>query len=187
MSGNSFQMECVSLTLSLFSSYCAMNHIYLIPCANLVGVLCVYEFSYLTKKDIILHHILVLFMLHYMNVHGELDIVHQMTSVVLSTKVSTIFLTNHDLFTRMNAPPVITNINDVCFVASFLYYRIYKYTYFIMNREILDAMWLHSKNHGELVEIFIGIYGICVLNMYWGVLILAEVGKTVRKIKYKHT
>ena len=183
MSDNSFQMECFSLALSLFSSYCSLKQVWLVPCANLVGMLCAYELSYLTKKDMILHHIFVLFMLHYMNSHREIDLVQQMTSVILSTKISTIFLTNHSLFDMMNMNSVIKNINKVCFVTSYSYYRMYKYTHFIMNAQMIHAMWIHSRNYAELVEIWIGTYGICMLNMYWGVLIFAKLVRTLGKIK----
>lgn len=180
-----FQMECLSLSVSLFSTYCAMNHVYLIPCANIVGLRCIADLYYLKNKDMILHHILVLLMIHHMNAHDEIEIVQHMTAVLLSTKISTIFLTMNSLLDMKDAPKTVKHLNQICFVISFLYYRIYKYSYFILDTQVNHTIWVNSRNHFEFSEICIGIYGIFLLNMYWCVLILNKVNRTIRGQKQK--
>lgn len=78
------------LGISLFSCFCIMTNFYIIICSNIVGFICLIDFYFVKKKDMLLHHILVLSMLHYMNYHSDIENRKEIVSVILSTETSTI-------------------------------------------------------------------------------------------------
>ena len=155
------------LSISLFSGYCAMNNIYIIPCSNMVGVLCAGELFFLKKKDMMFHHILVLFALHYMNTHAEMEFRENIVREMLTTEISTIFLTIRNL---IGGHPV----NDACFVTTFMYYRIYNFSNMLCNHRVHEALLMYSKTPYELCEIYMSLYMFSILNVYWAGLIVSK-------------
>jgi hypothetical protein len=155
-------IQYVYLGISLASCFCAMTDFYIIECSNVVGLMCLLDFYFVKKKDIMLHHGFVLSMLHYMNTH-EFDDKHNMVSILLHTEISTIFLIIHNLYTSIN---LINYINKMLFVSTFFYYRIYQYYYLLFNPRFNITLYIHSTTF-ELCEIYIGMYGLFLLNVYW--------------------
>jgi len=154
----------VYLTVSLISGYCAMTNTHIILCSNMVGVLCAGELFFLKTKDAILHHILVLFIVHYINTHTELEYI---VREFLKTEISTIFLILRDVIGRHP-------VNDACFVTTFMYYRIYKYSKMLLDDGMHETILTQSKSTYELCEIYISMYMFFALNLYWTRLIFAK-------------
>ncbi len=164
------QLNYLYLTISLVSGYCAMTNTYTIPCANMVGVFCVSDLFFLKKKDMIFHHILVLSIIHYMNTHKEFE---YMVREFLKTEISTIFLTTRNLIGRHP-------VNDACFVTTFMYYRIYKFSRMLCNPHLHEALLTYSKTPYDLYEIYTSVYLFLILNVYWASLIFAKLYRNER-------
>jgi hypothetical protein len=147
--------------------------------------MCLIDFYFVKKNDMILHHILVLGMLHYMNNHSHIENRIEIVSVILSTEISTIFLTTNNLLDVVCNMNVLKNINKIVFLSTFVYYRIYNYSYYlILDKNIHNTFLIYSRNNFEYCEIYIGLYGLFILNLYWSCLILK---KTICKNIYIKT
>ena len=172
-------LNCIYLGISLFSCFCIMNNFYIITCSNIVGVMCLIDFYFVKKKDMLFHHVLVLSMLHYMNNHGDIENRKEIVSVILSTEISTIFLTLNNLIEKISSIvsiKQIKEINKVAFVSTFVYYRIYNYSYYlILDKNIHNIFFIYSRNNFEYCEIYFGLYGLFILNLYWSCLILKKI------------
>jgi hypothetical protein len=166
-------LQLVYLGMSLFSSVCVMTNLFVVPCCNIVGFMCLLDFYFVKKKDMILHHILIMTMLHYMNNHDS-EYKKDIVFVVLSTEISTIFLITHNLLDNACNIVVLKNINKLFFISSFVYYRIYNYSYLLLDNNIYNTLYIHSKNNFEYYEIFASLYGLFFLNLYWTCLILKK-------------
>ena len=164
-------LQFMYLGMSLFSSFCVMTNCYLIPCSNMVGMMCFIDFYFVKKKDMILHHMLVMALSHYMNNHDS-ENNKEIVFVVLSTEISTIFLTTHNLLNTNIV--VLKNINKLLFISSFVYYRIYNYSYLLLDNNINDTLYTISRNNFEYCEIYGSLYGLFLLNLYWSCLIFKK-------------
>ena len=176
------QLQCLYFGVSLVSSLCVINNFYTVTCCNIVTTMCLFDFYYVKKKDMLLHHVCVVMLGHYMNTHPVLEYRNEIISVVLSTEISTIFLTTKNLLditgyktiARWRICPFRT-INNYMFVFTFLYYRIYNYSYLIFNKKINDDLLLYSKNNLELFEIYFGMYVLFIVNLYWSSIIFKKI------------
>jgi hypothetical protein len=108
-----------------------------------------------------------------MNNHADIENRNEIVSVILSTEISTIFLSTNNLLEIAGSIIEVKNINKFMFISSFVYYRIYNYTYYlIFDKNIHSTFLIYSKNNFEFFEIYIGIYGLFILNIYWCGIIL---------------
>ena len=118
----------------------------------------------------LLHHILIFDLLHYLNDHNDIENKIEIVSAILSTEISTIFLITNNL---LDISSNLIFINKIVFFYTFIYYRIYNYSYYlILNKNTHNIFYIYSKNNFELCEIYIGVYGLFILNLYWTCLIL---------------
>lgn len=172
----SMKLQIMYLGISLLSSFCITTNYHVITCANIVGLMCLVDLCFIKKNDMRLHHILVLCMLHYMNVHPNIKNRNEIVSTILSTEVSTIFLTMNNLLDNLNNLVILKKINKCFFVSTFVYYRIYNYScYLIFDKNTHYIFLNYSKNNFEFYKIHIGIYGLFLLNLYWGCFILNKI------------
>jgi len=168
-------LQFMYLSISSVSCFCVMKNFYVVPCSNIVGFMCLIDFYFVKRKDMMLHHFLVLCMLHYMNNHNDIENRNEIVSVILSTEISTIFLTTNNLLEILGNVVIAKNINNLLFVSSFIYYRIYNYTYYlVLDNNIHKIFYYYSKNKFEFCEIYVGIYGLFILNLYWCGIILKK-------------
>lgn len=168
------QMQCVYLGISLCSSFCVMTDFYVKPCSTMVGVLCLMDVYFVKKKDMLLHHMFVLGMLHAVNDHDDVENMTKLISVVMSSEIPTIFLTLNNLFENA-CPASVKNMNKLAFVSTFVYYRIYNYSYYLLlDKDIHTKILIHANNKFEYWEIYIALYGLFMLNLYWACLIFKK-------------
>jgi len=165
-------LQFMYLGIALFSSFCSMTNFYVIPCSNIVGMMCLIDFYFVKKKDMILHHTIVLALTHYMNNH-DFETKKEIVCVVLNTEISTIFLTTHNLL-NTTSNIVLKNTNKLFFISTFLYYRIYNYSYLLLDNNIHNALYNYSINNFEYCEIYGSLYGLYFLNLYWSYLIFKK-------------
>ena len=187
-------VQTVYLSVSIFSTLCVISNCYVIICSNIVGMMCFIDIFLIKKKDMIIHHLFVLIMLHYMNTHPEIENREKIVSVILSTEISTIFLIINNLLNRNNRNNrdntenydkynkiIITNINRLFFITTFMYYRVYSYYVCLLsNREIHNTFFIYSKSKIQLFEIYLGIYGLFILNLYWTIFMFIKLKKSIK-------
>jgi hypothetical protein len=165
-------LQIMYLGVSLGSFLCIMTNSYILICTNIVGCMCFIDLFFIKKKDMLIHHISVLGLINYLNKHSDVKIIEDLLPVALSTEISTIFLTLNNLLENN----YIKKINKIVFVSTFIYYRIYNYSYYlIFNKDINDAFYNNSKNNFEYCQVYIGIYGIFILSLYWLSLIFKKI------------
>ena len=121
------QLQSIYLGMSLVSFFCVMNNFYIITCSNFVGIVCFFDLYFVKSKDMMLHHILVLLIIYCMNKHNEFENRNLIVSTMLSTEISTIFLTTNNLLDITGYMVPFKKINKIMFIFTFLYYRIYNY------------------------------------------------------------
>jgi hypothetical protein len=173
----------IHLSLSIFSTYCVFTNYYLCTGVYLVGIVLYIDYILhylkinLLRPDIQIHHLFALFIVHFVYNHREFlnDINSEITDFiknVLSLEVSTIFLSSNFLLSKTS---IIYKINHWGFITSFAYFRIYQYTrYVILSEKIYYIVINISKHLISQYSMFIGIYGLGILNFYWFYLILQK-------------
>jgi hypothetical protein len=184
----SLDVQTVYLSVSIFSTLCVITNCYVIICSNIVGMMCFIDLFIVKKKDMVIHHLFVLIMLQYMNTHPEIENREQIVSVILSTEISTIFLIINNLLNRNNSESfykcnkiILTNVNRLFFITTFMYYRVYSYYVCLLsNKEIHTTLFVYSKSKFQLFEIYLGIYGLFILNLYWTILIFIKLKKSIK-------
>lgn len=181
-------VQTVYLSVSIFSTVCVISNCYVIICSNIVGMMCFIDLFLIKKKDMVIHHIFVLIMLHYMNSHPEIENREKIVSVILSTEISTIFLIINNLLNRNISENydkynkiIVTNVNRLLFITTFMYYRVYSYYVCLLsNKEIHNTLFIYSKSKIQLFEIYLGIYGLFILNLYWTIFIVIKLKKSIK-------
>jgi len=184
----SLGIQTVYLSVSIFSILCVYTNCYIIICSNIVGAMCFFDLFLIKKKDMVIHHLFVLIMTHYMNTHSEIENREKIVSIILSTEMSTVFLIINNLLNRINSENydkfnklLVTNVNRLFFVTTFMYYRVYSYyVSLIANKEIHNTLFIYSKSKFQLFEIYLGIYGLFILNLYWTVFIFIKLKKSIK-------
>ena len=169
-------LQLIYLGTSLFSWGCLAAHYNIIACSNIVGCMCFVDFFFTERNDMLAHHSFVLALLHYMNTHQEIENRNDIVSVALSTEISTIFLTMNNLLER-SPYETLKILNKTAFVVSFMYYRIYKFAWLVADERVHTSFLVHSKNSYEYGEIYVGLYGLFLLNVYWLFLIFKKMKK----------
>jgi hypothetical protein len=110
-----------------------------------------------------------------MNNHSEVINRNEIISVILSTEISSIFLTLNNLLDNASGLVTVKNINKIVFVSTFVYYRIYNYSYYlIFDKNVHNTFTVYSKNNFEYCEIYVGVYGLFILNSYWSFVIFKK-------------
>lgn len=169
-------LQIVYLSVSLLSSGCVACNCYLVECCNIVGLMCLFDFWFVKKKEMMLHHVFVLLMVHYMNTHRDITNRDEIISTLLRTEISTIFLTLNNLLQDTSCALILKNVNKLSFVSTFVYYRVYNYSYrLILNPHIHDTFFVYSKNNFEYGEMYVAMYGLYIVNLYWTLLIVQRI------------
>jgi hypothetical protein len=131
-----------------------------------------------------------------MNTHRNIPMLERdfIITSVLSSEISTNFLIINNILNDFvwESNKVLENIlkksNKICFVSTFFYFRLYKYILkLLMNNEFYYVITTYSYNKYEMITIYGGVYGLFVLNLYWGKLILDKCIKSSDKTKNMQT
>jgi hypothetical protein len=123
------------------------------------------------KIDIIIHHILVILMYsNYYIYNVPLEEFIKLFKIILLVEVSNIFLMLKIIF---YLPNNIKIINNILFIISFIYFRIYYYYYYAVRQnqqiDIIVNNYLIYDN--DKYFFYSSFYGFYLLNIYWTVLI----------------
>ncbi len=160
-------LQYVYLGFSLMSSFCVITNFHIINCSNIVGLMCLGDLYFIKKKDMLIHHIFVLSLLDYMNIHDDIQHKNKIVSTILSTEISTIFLITNNLLDIEGNMLLLKNINQIFFVITFVYYRLYNYSVLMLDKNIYNSFIIFSKNDYEFYKLYSMVYGFYILNIYW--------------------
>jgi hypothetical protein len=139
--------------------------------------------SILSKKlDILIHHGFILMM--YSNIYifsvSKEDFLEFFKTLLL-VETSTIFLVINRVITnkKWNIHIYVKTLNNVGFVGTFLYYRLYYYYYYILNRNGLLEMYVFKYGDTLVAKniFYFNTYGFYLLNIYWALLVMVKVCK----------
>lgn len=173
----------VFLSVSVCSFLSAFYQYGVCECTNIIGIVCLLDLFIIQKPDMIFHHMLVLMMVQYVNNHYSIPYRDEMLSIFLRTEISTIFLEMNYILERVHKNKMVgicKTFNTICFIITFIYYRIYQYGYyFTMNPYIHPVLITFSKTHLEMAKVYFGIYGLFLLNLYWLFLIIAKIKRMI--------
>jgi hypothetical protein len=171
------------LSVSIFSIYCILTNYYLFAGVYLIGIVLYIDYflHYFKinnlRPDIQIHHLLALFIVHFVFHHREFlhetnEEIVDFIKNVLSLEISTIFLTSNYLLPKTS---IIYKLNQFSFIISFAYFRIYQYTRYVVLSEKAYYIIVILSNHPIYqYSMFIGMYGLGILNFYWFYLILQK-------------
>jgi hypothetical protein len=171
--------------ISIFTLYCIYCNISstILP---FIFFQCLIELLICPTIDAILHHILVvsiisLFIFDILNINT----LHHEIKIIVSVEISTIFLVLTTYlpkipltspFLTLPSPSFISKIikfNQLCFVTSFFYTRIYLYSKYIIYGILLKEVTTFPK------IVYILLYLFYLLNLYWFTIIIKKLFKMV--------
>jgi hypothetical protein len=169
---------CMSIACGLGLVYYAHYSFDVIPFLTKMIVVQLSLDLFLTDKpDIFFHHIITLSMAHFLLSQFPVyyEIIQLPYAVIISTELSSFFLV---LSQYLKEKTIWASVNNVCFVLSFFYTRIYLYLkYVVFNHEymsfISETMSLNMW-HSSIVFSFLFI------NMHWSSIIIKTIYKKLR-------
>lgn len=122
---------------------------------------------FLDRLDMVVHHFYSICLLQY-DRHSCPLFYQYITTKVLSCEISTIFLTLFSLCKRYkNIPNMFINCLQICFVVTFMYFRIFTMTRLFLFDPIFEEIiskqnTIQAKHFGLYVA-----YSLLNLNYYW--------------------
>jgi len=180
-----YVLQSIYLSISVFSTYCILTTSYLNLCNyNIALFCCIDYFLHICninklKFDMILHHLFALMIIYFFYNHNYLiidniEIKNNLIKNILSTEISTNFLIINNFIKNIKTS-IIIKINQILFVSTFFYFRIYNYfIYIILSNDVNILIIKISKNNYYKYLLYIGMYGLFILNIYWFFIILKK-------------
>lgn len=177
-------VDYLTLSVSGISTFCILSNYNLIYCSYFVGVFCFFDLFYelkMKKKDMIIHHLLVMNLIYFL-FSSKADDTEKLriVEVILSTEISTNFLILKDIL-KKNKLTGILYINNVLFLLTFFYYRVYNYfVKIIISKELFNIATTNFTGF-QLFFLFFSIYSFFILNLYWSGLICKKCFSLIKK------
>ena len=198
-------IQIIYFGISVGSTYC----IYVDPrhydlCIRVIVTMCYLDFVVdilgwsRMKNDMRIHHVFVCIFIGALSIYHAVpsldsDARHVLMTAMLSTEISTMFLTIMPLF-RIGSDAVVVRglsiLNQALFVASFVYYRLYHYTVYLLwngavHKYIYNEIFYmdHPVSTAVYCVVEMAIFGMWILNLYWLVYIVRKSLRRRDKIK----
>jgi hypothetical protein len=181
-------LQFIYFSVSFISSFCIFQNKNLDNCSYFVGIICImdiilhlFEF-YTIRISMLYHHIfslcIILFLYnHIYPVTYNIENKNILIKNVLLTEISTMFLILNNIIKNNKSIycKIINKINQIIFIITFVYSRIYNYFInIIINKEVNYFIINVTKSNIHLIYMYIGIYGLFTLNIYWFYLIIKK-------------
>jgi hypothetical protein len=148
-----------------------------------MGIMCMIDLLLFNKKiDLIIHHILIINMIIYGYLYKGNNIEDQyiFVNILISCEISNIFLMINNILKIYNYN---SNINNILFILTFIYYRIINYgNQIIFNKSNHKLLFYNSKTIYDTIFLVVTFYGFYILNIYWLCIIIKKL--TPKVIKY---
>lgn len=146
-----------------------------IRAAQVIQWQCIFDML-LCSPDIALHHLFVLGLIYpFLTTPGIEIHTHNEISTILSSEISTIFLVLHNIIPKKYQTMAI--INNVLFISSFAYTRLYMYSIELIYNESLHNKVEFYLPQSKVTILFTSLYGLFFLNIYWAAIILKTLVK----------
>jgi hypothetical protein len=173
---SNFNMIIISTYLSFCIYY---NYIY----NSSVTILKYYilsDFLLLTfkKKDMFLHHGLVLLIILYQDVyHIDVEINSFSTIQLYKTEVSSIFLGLSYFLKKNKNLILLQNISNILFLTCFCYFRIYNFYFNIISNPFYFNSVTTNNTNTQFLYQYTVTYSLFGLNIFWFIRILKIITK----------
>jgi len=137
----------------------------------------------LCSQELILHHICSIILIQTgINIFCVNPILHYYIVIIYGTELSTLFLIFHILFEQCHITNKLTHVNDLLFIITFVYTRIYLYSkYIIFDKQIYDLLY-EKAPYLYYNIICICFYILYILNLYWFFIIIKKLVKPLTKL-----
>jgi hypothetical protein len=136
---------------------------------------CIFDML-LCKPELVLHHIFVLHLTTpFLQIPGLANHTHEGVATILSTEISTIFLSLREFIPQRYT--TLNSINNTAFICMFAYTRIYNYSnQLIYNEPLHNKLTSYLSTYNSCL-IITAMYGLFFLNIYWAAIILKTIVK----------
>lgn len=136
-------------------------------------------FLFKKKKDIIIHHILVICMyLNYYILNGSNEDFIKFYKIIVLVEASSIFLLIKNIINekKLYCPRILQIFINISFIFNFIYFRIYYYYYNLLRKNQLFDIIANSylKGYFDTYFYYFSFYGFYILNLYWSSLIIKK-------------
>lgn len=177
-------MNSITLFVSGISTACIIAKYNLINCSYFVGIYCIFDLYYVIQQkniSMIIHHLYVIALLYFsFRLINEKNIeIETIVNAILSTEISTNFLIMKNILSKNNIIGCIVHINNLLFVVTFFYYRLYNYGIKVVVSKPLWYIVINNFTNMETIFLYFSLYGLFFLNIYWFVLILKKIYHTL--------
>ena len=178
--------NALCLPTVLFAVYATTNYYYTNDPANLQAAIniikyyCALDFA-LCTQDLAIHHVNVIGLITiYQHNPQLLQTTTDLLSTIVSTEISTIFLIAKPYIKN----PTTQTINNLLFITTFFYTRIYAYTTYLIYNPQLHQIFYNTIPPLDyaLMETF--LYGLYAMNLYWAAIIIKTICKQLNKHNY---
>lgn len=174
--------NAICLPVVLYSIYATTHYYYtndptyLKTAINVIKYYCAVDFV-LCSQDLALHHINVIGLIAtYQNNPQLLKTTTDLLCTIVSTEISTIFLIAKPYINH----PTLQTTNNLLFIITFFYTRIYSYTkHLIYNTNLHETFYDTIPLFDYcLMETF--LYGLYLMNLYWAAIIIKTICKQLK-------
>jgi len=147
---------------------------------NIVKWQCILEF-FLCSRDVMLHHLIVLgITVPVTNSLQVIDTFLPELKIILQTELSTIFLTLHGIIPKKYKNAI--TINNILFVLTFLYTRLYQYSKYVIYNEKMYENITNYYTPANGTIICLALHSLLYINIYWGIIIIKTLVKQINKL-----
>lgn len=170
------------LSISLWSTFSYAYDYEPIKSFYMIGSFCLIDLLFIEKpKDMTIHHTFALLLCKY--IYNTSTSPNTNTNVIvhtgLSCEISSIFLITKNIIRPYTYSNYHT-VNDILFIVTFFYFRLYNFIYILLNDETVNNL-LTNGPIMDVIKLNVVIYGSLLLNLYWMRIILLKAIKTIGK------
>jgi hypothetical protein len=137
----------------------------------------------LCSKELVVHHICSIILIQTgISIFFSNNTLYYYIAIIYSTELSTLFLIFKSLADQFKIKNKLTTINDLLFLTTFVYTRIYLYSkYLILDNKLYDVI---QENLSPLQNniICVCVYTLYILNLYWFSIIIKKIVKLLPKL-----
>lgn len=174
--------NALCLPVVLYSVYATTHYYYtndptyLKTAINILKYYCAVDFA-LCTPDLALHHVSVIGLIAtYQNNPQLLQLTSDSLSTLVSAELSTIFLIAKSYIKH----PTSQTINNLLFIITFFYTRIYSYTKYLIYNNNLHQTFYENISLFDYMSLQVCMYGLYTMNLYWAAIIIKTICKQLK-------
>lgn len=165
--------DYASFFISIVSSYIYFTNGDFKTISHFIAMYLITDLFINKKVDLYIHHVIGLILYTFMYTSSGSE--HIFMKPFIAVEISSVFYSIKFLYPKN----YFSTLNDLLFVVTFFYYRIYNYYYSVILNEDINNM---IENTGQISKYFYysAVYNLYALNMYWFSKILRIILKKLR-------